>query len=129
MVEATPGTAIQTIDTVEVPSYSAGRVCLLGDAGSLFPPFTASGVFKAITNAIELAQDISGPDPLDQALGRWSARQVAAATAVSRTAAVLEPALIFGIPNLADMDPADIETWVSSLPNPPGSQTAPPTRA
>ena len=129
MVEATPGTAIQTIYTVEVPSYSAGRVCLLGDAGSLFPPVTASGVFKAITNAVELAQDISGPDPLDQALARWSARQVAAATAVSRTAALLEPALIFGVPNLAAMDPADIETWVSCLPNPSGSQPAQPTRA
>jgi 2-polyprenyl-6-methoxyphenol hydroxylase-like FAD-dependent oxidoreductase len=128
MVEATPGTAIQTIYTVEVPSYSTGRVALLGDAGSLFPPFTASGVFKAITNAIELAEDISGPDPLDQALARWSARQAAAATAISRTAAVLEPAVIFGVPDLAAMDPADIEKWVSSLPNPPGPQTAQPAR-
>ncbi len=129
MVEATPGTAIQTIYTVEAPSYSAGRVCLLGDAGSLFPPFTASGVFKAITNAIELAEDISGPDPLDQALARWSTRQVTAATAISRTAALLEPAVIFGVPDLAAMDPADIEKWVSSLPNPPGPQTAQPARA
>jgi 2-polyprenyl-6-methoxyphenol hydroxylase-like FAD-dependent oxidoreductase len=129
IVEATPGTAIQTIYTVEVPGYSAGRVCLLGDAGSLFPPFTASGVFKAITNAIELAEDISGPDPLDQAVARWSARQVAAATAVSRTAAALEPAVIFGVPNLAAMDPADIEKWVSSLPNPSGPQIAQPARA
>ena len=48
MVEATPSTAIQPIYTVEVPSYSAARVCLLGDAGSLFPPFTATGVFKAV---------------------------------------------------------------------------------
>jgi 2-polyprenyl-6-methoxyphenol hydroxylase-like FAD-dependent oxidoreductase len=128
MVDATPDTAIQTIYTAEVPSYSAGRVCLLGDAGSLFPPFTASGVFKAITNAIQLADDISGPDLLDQALARWSTRQVAAAKAASRTAALLEPTLIFGVPDLTAMDPADIEKWVSSLPNPPGPQTAQPAR-
>jgi hypothetical protein len=109
MVEATPSTAIQPIYTVEVPSYSAARVCLLGDAGSLFPPFTASGVFKAITNAVELAEGISGPDPLGQALARWSASQVATAKAVSRTAALLEPAVIFGVPNLATMDPADVD--------------------
>jgi hypothetical protein len=77
-------------------------------------------VFKAITNAIELAEDIFGPGPLDQALARWSTRQVAAATAVSRTAAVLEPAVIFGVPDLTAMDPADIPKWISSLPNPSG---------
>lgn len=46
MVGATSDTAIQTMYTVEVPSYSVGRVCLLGDAGSLLPPLTASGVFR-----------------------------------------------------------------------------------
>jgi len=33
-----------------------GRICLMGDAGVVAPPFTGSGVFKGANNAVDLAE-------------------------------------------------------------------------
>ena len=32
-------------------SYARDRLCLVGDAGTVFPPFTGSGVLRAVANA------------------------------------------------------------------------------
>jgi len=56
------------IFTVTAPGYHRGRVCLVGDAGTLYPPFTGGGVFEAINNAVE--PDTDGD--ADQALAAWN---------------------------------------------------------
>ena len=58
IVAASGGTFAQPIYTVVVPGYVVGRCALLGDAGSVAPPFTGSGVFKATQNAIDLADSL-----------------------------------------------------------------------
>ena len=66
-------------------TISRGRVCLVGDAGTLHPPFTGSGVFKAITNALELAAGLRIDGDVDQALAAWDEVQL-------RTVATFAPA-------------------------------------
>ena len=36
----------QAIYIADVPTYHNGRICLIGDAGAVAPPYTASGVSK-----------------------------------------------------------------------------------
>lgn len=47
----------------------------LGDAGAVAPPFTGSGVFKALMNATDLVTSLADGSTVDDALGRWSAEQ------------------------------------------------------
>ena len=50
IVSDSQDTFAQPIYSVTVPANAVGRVALLGDAGTVAPPFTGSGVFKAILN-------------------------------------------------------------------------------
>jgi 2-polyprenyl-6-methoxyphenol hydroxylase-like FAD-dependent oxidoreductase len=72
VVGSSRDTFVQAVYTVTVPAYHRGRVCLVGDAGTLYPPFTGSGVFKAIFNAIDLAHRLRIHRDVDQALAAWN---------------------------------------------------------
>ena len=51
LVRQSSKSAIQAIYSVVPRSYARDRLCLVGDAGAVFPPFTSSGVLKAVANA------------------------------------------------------------------------------
>ena len=82
LVQASEATFGQGIVATQPDRYHLGRLCLAGDAGAVVPPFTTSGVFKGMTNAIELVASLRGrrrPDacarrlgPRATASGRWS---------------------------------------------------------
>jgi hypothetical protein len=55
VVRQSDNSAIQAIYSVAPRSYASDRLCLVGDAGAVFPPFTGSGVLKAVANATSLA--------------------------------------------------------------------------
>ena len=76
IVSKTQDTYIQLIYTVDLPAYSRGRQCLIGDAGMVIQPFTGSGVFKGYNNAVDLLETIEDSDSLDDALETWSKTQV-----------------------------------------------------
>lgn len=62
------------LDRVDMPSLSAGRVTLLGDAGFCGSPMTGMGTAMAIVGAYILAGEIaSSPEDLDAALARYEA--------------------------------------------------------
>ena len=56
------------------PRYS-GRVVLIGDAAHANPPNVAQGAAMGIEDAIVLAEEVSRPDPLEDALARFMARR------------------------------------------------------
>ncbi|NJR76466.1 MAG: FAD-dependent monooxygenase [Scytonema sp. CRU_2_7] len=64
LFELTEKPFIQPIYDLSVPRMVFGRVCLIGDAAFVVRPHTAAGTSKAVTNAIELAQELqeSGGD-------------------------------------------------------------------
>jgi 2-polyprenyl-6-methoxyphenol hydroxylase-like FAD-dependent oxidoreductase len=102
-----------------VPAYYKERICLVGDAGTCAPPLTGSGVFKAINNAIDLADALTTGDGIDDALTTWSAQQTQTGQRIIALGAQLEAALIWSVPDFAAMNEAEAQTWwreVAALP-------------
>ena len=130
VVAASRDTFIQAIYTVTVPAYHRGRVCLVGDAGTLYPPFTGSGVFKAIFNALELAHRLHTDGDVDQALSAWNDVQLRTAATFETAADLFERELIFDMPDLAGFDDDAFAAWNSAvwaqLLPPPGGRRAEP---
>ena len=104
-------TFAQPIYTVQVPAYYRRRICLVGDAGSFSQPFTASGVFKGINNVIALASSLKTSSEVDDALAAWNKEEILTATRIYLLGQQLEEALIWSIPDFAQMNQEDIQDW------------------
>jgi 2-polyprenyl-6-methoxyphenol hydroxylase-like FAD-dependent oxidoreductase len=89
-------------------------VCLVGDAGAVYPPFTGSGVFKAMANATSLVDALADASAVDDALRRWSEAQLQVVAQVVPVAERTERRHVFEMPDLAAMPPAATNDWMSS---------------
>jgi 2-polyprenyl-6-methoxyphenol hydroxylase-like FAD-dependent oxidoreductase len=128
VVDASRDTFIQAVFTVTVPGYHRGRVCLVGDAGTLYPPVTGSGVFKAINNAVELADGLNIDGDIVPALAAWNDVQLRTVATFEAAAEVFEQALIFDMPDLAEFDDDAFAAWNSGVwakVTPPPARSAP----
>ncbi len=114
VIAATEVVMAQPIYTTVTPSYFRGRICLAGDAGSFVQPFTTSGVFKAVSNAVGLADALSGSQSIDKALDEWSRAETLNASYMVALGAQLENALIWNIPDFGSMTEPDMRTWWES---------------
>ena len=114
LVQHSSNSSIQAIYSVEPRSYARDRLCLVGDAGAVFPPFTASGVFKAMANATALADALADAAVVDDAVRRWSQAQLQVAAQVMPIAEHIERNLVFDMPDLTTMSPAATNDWMSS---------------
>jgi 2-polyprenyl-6-methoxyphenol hydroxylase-like FAD-dependent oxidoreductase len=112
LIDQTGQSSLQAIYSTPVPAYHHNRLCLLGDAGAVLPPFTASGVLKAMTNATELADALAADEPLDQALSGWSDSQQRLAGPVWQRAEYIERHLVFDVPDLFSMSTTDANAWM-----------------
>ncbi|KPJ81206.1 MAG: hypothetical protein AMS19_08530 [Gemmatimonas sp. SG8_23] len=104
-------TFAQPIYTATVPAYAEGRVALLGDAGSVAPPFTGSGVFKAMMNAVELASALREAGSLEQGLQEWSREQTLRGERLESLGLQMEQAFVWDAPDLSALTPAEAESW------------------
>jgi 2-polyprenyl-6-methoxyphenol hydroxylase-like FAD-dependent oxidoreductase len=111
IVRRTTVTYVQLIYTVQVPGYHCGRMGLIGDAGSVAQPFTASGVFKGYHNVCGLLDVLSRHDHLEIALHEWGASQVALGDRLLALGEQMERAFIWHPLDLADADAATTEAW------------------
>ena len=114
LVQQSSNSAIQAIYSVAPRSYASDRVCLVGDAGAVFPPFTSSGVLKAVANATSLADALADAPAVDDALRRWSEAQLQVAAQVMPFAEYAERSQVFEMPDLATMPPTATNDWLSS---------------
>ena len=114
LVQQSTKSAIQAIYSVAPRSYARDRVCLVGDAGAVFPPFTSSGVLKAVANATSLADALAGAPAVDDALRRWSEAQLQVAAQVMPFAEYAERSQVFEMPDLAAMPTAATNDWLAS---------------
>jgi 2-polyprenyl-6-methoxyphenol hydroxylase-like FAD-dependent oxidoreductase len=111
-----------------VARYRAGRICLAGDAGAFVPPFTASGVFKGMNNALHLGAGLAAHGDVDESLERWSARETAAGARLSALGRRLEDAFIWTVPDFGRSSASEMEAWwrdAAKLPEelfPPGGE-------
>jgi 2-polyprenyl-6-methoxyphenol hydroxylase-like FAD-dependent oxidoreductase len=105
-------TSVQLIHEGTVPAYRKGRICLAGDAGALARPHTGTGVLKGVTDAITLAEALSGRPNLEDALARWSREQTTFGNQLVQLASQINEALASEIPS----GPADKpQRWFSSI--------------
>ena len=114
LVQQCGNSSIQAVYSVAARSYARDRVCLVGDAGAVFPPFTGSGVLKAVANATSLADALADAPAVDDALRRWSQAQLQVAGQVMQMAEDGERSQVFDMPDLAAMPTAATNDWMSS---------------
>lgn len=115
IIEKSQDTFIQAIYTAEVPALYAGRVCLVGDAGFVAQPFTASGVFKSISNASALSEALMSHKTPEEALAGWNHAQTDLGRRLATTGEQLEQALIWDIPDFSKLSEAQWDAWCKSL--------------
>lgn len=87
VIEATPESAIlyhELFDRDPLPSLSAGRVCLLGDAAHPTTPNLGQGAAMAIESAVILARALVESTTLDEALQRYDRTRLPRTSAVTR---------------------------------------------
>lgn len=111
IVGASTRTFAQPIYTVTVPAYAVDGTALLGDAGSVAPPFTGSGVFKAVTNAVELAGALDGAGSPHEALAKWSAEQTRRGRALAALGEQMEQAFVWAAPDFSSMTEPEARSW------------------
>jgi 2-polyprenyl-6-methoxyphenol hydroxylase-like FAD-dependent oxidoreductase len=108
----------QRIAKLLVPSMTRGRVCLIGDAAHVVPPFTTAGATLAVGDAIALAHALA-----TQSLETWSAQRLAAAGAVHAQADLLTRGTIDHAPDLAAAAPDELAAWARTFLPPPALRT------
>jgi 2-polyprenyl-6-methoxyphenol hydroxylase-like FAD-dependent oxidoreductase len=114
LVQQSGNSSIQAIYSVAARSYARDRVCLAGDAGAVFPPFTGSGVLRAVANATSLANALAGAPVVDDALRRWGEAQAQVAAQVMPAAERIERSAVFDMPDPAAMPTAATNDWMSA---------------
>jgi 2-polyprenyl-6-methoxyphenol hydroxylase-like FAD-dependent oxidoreductase len=114
LVQQSGNSSIQAIYSVVPRSYARDRLCVVGDAGAVIPPFAGSGVLRAVANAASLAGALADAPTTDNALGRWNQAQVQAAAQFIPNAEVIERNFVFGMPDVATMPTASANDWLSA---------------
>jgi 2-polyprenyl-6-methoxyphenol hydroxylase-like FAD-dependent oxidoreductase len=114
LVQQSGNSSIQAIYSFVASSYARDRLCLVGDAGTLFPPFAGSGVLRAVANATSLADALSGTPAVDDALRRWSEAQLQVAAQAIPNAEGIERSYVFGMPDFTTMPTAATNDWLSA---------------
>jgi 2-polyprenyl-6-methoxyphenol hydroxylase-like FAD-dependent oxidoreductase len=115
LVQRCGHSSIQAVYSVAARSYARDRVCLVGDAGAVFPPFAGSGVLRAMANATSLVDALSGASTVDDGLCRWGGAQVQVAAQVVPVAERIERSAVFDMPDLATMPTAATNEWMSAV--------------
>jgi 2-polyprenyl-6-methoxyphenol hydroxylase-like FAD-dependent oxidoreductase len=114
LVRQSCNSSIQAIYSFVPRSYARDRLCLVGDAGTVFPPFTGSGVLRAVANATSLTDALAGAPGVDDALRRWSQAQLQVAAQVIPIAEGIERSGVFGMPDLTTMPTTATNDWMSA---------------
>jgi 2-polyprenyl-6-methoxyphenol hydroxylase-like FAD-dependent oxidoreductase len=114
IVSASSGTFAQPIFTVDVPANAVGPMALIGDAGAVAPPFTGSGVFKAMMNAVELANALAQADDGLEGLKRWSTEQARRGARLAALGQQMESAFVWEAPDFSTMSESDARAWWTS---------------
>jgi 2-polyprenyl-6-methoxyphenol hydroxylase-like FAD-dependent oxidoreductase len=114
LVQQSGNSSIQAIYSLVPRSYARDRLCLVGDAGTVFPPFAGSGVLRAVANATSLTDALAGAPAVDDALRRWSQAQLQVAAQLIPVAEGIERSSVFDMPDLTTMPTTATNDWMSA---------------
>lgn len=111
IISASSNTFAQPIFTVDMPSYHNGRMCLFGDAGAVAQPFTGSGVFKGVSNALDLITQLNEAETVEAALSAWDTAQTLTGKRLVVLGQQMEQAWIWAAADFSQMDSAETSSW------------------
>jgi 2-polyprenyl-6-methoxyphenol hydroxylase-like FAD-dependent oxidoreductase len=111
IIAKTENTHVQLIYTVSLPIYHQGRICLIGDAGTVAQPFTGSGVFKGYNNIKNLIRALDSADSIEVALRYWGNEQVRIGYRLLDLGEQMEQAFIWNSLNLAEATAESTAAW------------------
>ena len=106
--------SIQPIYDQAVPTYSAGRLLLIGDAGTVTRPHTASGATKALQDARSIEGIFTRSTNLDTAIAAYDHSRSETGNALVALGRSIGAAQVEHTPNWATMTPRDFERWTTS---------------
>ncbi len=107
--------SIQPIYDSIVDSYVGQRVLLIGDAGIMTRPHTASGATKALEDALAIETIARQASDLPDFLARYDAERCAKAKTISELGRRMGQAQVVDTPDWGKMTPADFETWAKII--------------
>ena len=114
LVHQSGNSSIQAIYSLAPRGYARDRLCLVGDAGAVFPPFAGSGVLRAVASATSLTDALAAVPAVDDALRRWKEAQLQVAAQVIPNAEGIERSAVFDMPDFTTMPTAATNDWVSA---------------
>jgi 2-polyprenyl-6-methoxyphenol hydroxylase-like FAD-dependent oxidoreductase len=109
------GLSVQPIYDHAVASFVSGRVVLVGDAAMLSRPHTASGLTKALQEALAFETAGATCDAWPKALAAFDAQRCPAATDLVETSRLLGRGLVEQTPNWTAMDKGEAEHVIVGL--------------
>jgi 2-polyprenyl-6-methoxyphenol hydroxylase-like FAD-dependent oxidoreductase len=114
LVQQSGNSSIQAIYSIVPRSYARDRLCVVGDAGTVLPPFAGVGVLRAVASAVSLRDALADAPAVDAALRRWSEAQLQVAGQLIPNAEGIERSYVFRMPDLAAMPAATTNDWMSA---------------
>jgi 2-polyprenyl-6-methoxyphenol hydroxylase-like FAD-dependent oxidoreductase len=114
VVQQSGNSSIQAIYSCVPRSYVHERLCLVGDAGTVLPPFAGGGVLRAIASVASLVHAVADPSAIDDSLRRWNDAQLQAAADLIPIAEAIERSYIIDMPDLTTMPTAATNDWMSA---------------
>jgi 2-polyprenyl-6-methoxyphenol hydroxylase-like FAD-dependent oxidoreductase len=114
LVQQSGNSSVQAIYSFVPRRYARDRLCLVGDSGTLAPPFAGSGVLRAVASAASLADALAGASAVDDALRRWSDAQLQAAAQVIPNAEGIERSYVFDMPDFTAMATTAANDWMAA---------------
>jgi 2-polyprenyl-6-methoxyphenol hydroxylase-like FAD-dependent oxidoreductase len=80
-----------------------------------FPPFSGSGVLKAISNATTLSSSLTAAATIDEALSAWNDQQRGIEQAMAAVAERNGRNLVYEVPDLVSMDDSQMRRWLADI--------------
>lgn len=111
IIYQTPQPFIQFIYDQDIPSYTKGRILLLGDASVLPRPHVASGATKALEDTLSLSTILKQEDNFDQALIKWNAKQWPKSKNLVALGEAIGNAMVTNPPDYEVMDEVSALKW------------------
>lgn len=104
---------IQAVFDFQIPTYASERIIFVGDAAATLRPHSASGVFKALANGLELARLVESNPMigLTEFVSLWKEKQQALLTEESHKAKCMGEALVTHTPDWQLMGQESMEQW------------------
>jgi 2-polyprenyl-6-methoxyphenol hydroxylase-like FAD-dependent oxidoreductase len=109
------GVSVQPIYDLTTPAYVSSRLALIGDAGAVARPHTASGATTALLDALALERWCRTSSNWDEALDGYDGERCRAGNAQTALGRVLGEAEVTDTPDWSNMSPSDFERWWSAI--------------